>query len=469
MLDLTRRTLANGLRVIVVRMPHLHSVTHALMVRTGPRFESRATNGISHLVEHLLFRGTAAHPSSFEFNAALESLGAEINGQTQRDATTIHVTLPPAAAERGLQLLGELCTTPCLDGVDVERGVVIEEILDTTDALGCELDLDTISREILWANHPIGLPVAGRVENVEALTEEDCRAHFGRTFTARNSVLCIAGPVDGEQMFETAQRAFGSMPTGFRLAYGLTPRPQRRQPVHVQESDGSQISLLLSYPAPHENHPDFPSLLMLRRILDDGLSSRLRQEICERRGLAYSINAAMDVYSDAGAFDVEAHCSPPNLAATFENVLRTLEDIAVAGVTDDELQRAKTRHQADLHFALDDPAEMAAWCGAAEVVGCRFTYEERLRQALAVQPEDIARLARSMFELDAAVVTLVGPVEVEHASEVEALTGREPDSTVWLNEDQEDPDVPDASEPPIEGDASCTSTPALVAALGPES
>lgn len=435
-LDVVQETLPNGLRVIVLELPHLHSVSHALMVRTGPRYETESTNGISHLVEHLVFRGTDDHPDSYVLNIAVEALGGEINGLTQRDATTIHMIVPPRSALPGLELLGEICTRPLLRGIEIERDVVLEEILDTLDASGSELDSDVLSRRLLWAGHPMSMPIAGTPASVERLSEVGCRAHFRNTFVAQNGVLCIAGPANAKDVLGAAARAFEGMPPGSPLPEIGPPKPPSRAPIQVQSVEDSQVSLLLSYPAPHENDPEFAALLLLKRVLDDGLGSRLRQAVCEQRGLAYSLSASIDAYSDAAAIDIELACAPKKLVPAVEQTLLTLRGLADSRVSDGELERAKIRHRADLEFALDDPTEMCGWYGAMELVRSRASYDQRLREVMTVSPLDVQTLARRIFEPLRSVVTLVGPVDDPEVHRLELLFGREASSTVWLNADE---------------------------------
>jgi predicted Zn-dependent peptidase len=432
-LKVVERTLSSGLKTLVLELPHLHSVSEAFLVRTGPRYESAADNGISHLVEHLVFRGTHLYPDSAILNTAVEAIGGEINGLTQRDATTIHLVVPPRSAVEGLHLLGQICTRPLLGGLEVERDVVLEELLDTLDAEGRELDVDVLSRRVLWAGHPISMPIAGTPASVERLAESDCRAHFAKTFVAANSVLCIAGPVSAEQIIEAAERELAHMALGKPLAEQAPPIPPVRAPISIQPMEDSQATVLLTYPAPHENHPDFAKLLLLRRVLDDGLGSRLRQAVCEQRGLAYSLSASLDAYRDAGAIDVEVACAPRKLLATVEATLSTLKELGEAPITKEELQRAQIRHQAELEFALDDPSEMCGWYGAMELVGCRASYEERLDEVLRVTVDELHALAKQIFEPHLSVATVVGPAEDNDARRLELLLGREAMSTIWLD------------------------------------
>ncbi|HJL40180.1 MAG TPA: pitrilysin family protein [Myxococcales bacterium LLY-WYZ-16_1] len=445
-LNVALRTLSNGLRIVALELPHVHSMSAALMVRTGPRFERPEENGIAHLVEHLLFRGTESHPTSVDFHAAVERVGGEVNGLTQRDATTVHITVPPRAGEVGLRLLGELCTQPTLSGLDVERDVVLEEILDAVDAEGNELDLDSLSRRVFWRGHPMSLPVAGEAELVESFTERECRAFFERSFVAENAVLAVAGPIDPEQCFAWAQAAFSHMPRGRPLDAGAPPLPLAHPRIHVQATDDAQVSALLTFAAPHENDPAFSQLLLLKRILEDGFASRLRQSVCERRGLAYSVSASIDAYQDVGAFDIEVTCSPKKLYAAVEQIWTTLDEMRATPVGEDELDRAKARHRADLDFALDDPNEICSWYGASVLVGAPVGYEAWSSGVLASTAEAVRDLAHRLFRSEDALLSLLGPVDERTVRRLERLMGRPEGTTVWLGEESDD--EPDESSGP---------------------
>ncbi len=444
-----RQLLSNGLPILVIERPHLHVVSVALAVRAGPRYETRATAGLSHFVEHLVFRGTRNHPSSVALNRALESLGAEINGMTQRDALTLHVNLPPSGLAAGLELLGEMATQPTFEGLDVERQVVTEEILETVDANGAENDLDTLSRLALWPGHPVGMPVAGTVRDVEGYTLRAARAHFKRTFVAANAVLVVSGPVHAPEVFAAAERAFRRMPTGRALRGRRPPTPPLAPAIQIQDNEDSQISVLLSLPAPAERDREFSALMLLRRILDDGFSSRLRQAICEQRGLAYSVSAGVDVYADLGALDLDASCAPRKVVATVAQMLSTLKTLAEEGITDDELQRAKIRHQAEATFALDSPEDLALWHTSAALMNLPSSYDDRLREVGQVKRAEVDALARRLFDPRRALLTLVGPVHASQVAKLEQMLGRPSGSTRWLGPVRDD--APEATEvEPIE-------------------
>ncbi len=425
MLDVRRRLLPNGLPVIVLPRPGLHSVSMALMVRAGPRFERPADSGLSHLLEHMLFRGTETHPSSFAMNAAIESIGGEVNGYTQRDVLSIHMTVPRESAEVGLVLLGQLCRRPVLSGLEIERQVVVEEIRDTHDAEGRETDIDGLSRLVLWPGHAMAQPITGSINQVMRFTEADVRRYHQRLFNAQNAVLVVAGAVDPELALEVSDREFRALPSGRRLIAPEPPATRLHAPICVQKTEDAQVSMVLSFPAPHENDPRFTALLLLQRVLDDGFASRLRRALVEDSGLAYSASAAVDAYADTAALDLEATVSPPNLLRAVEALLETTEQLSREPISPAELVRARRRHRAELEFGLDDPDELVSWFGSTELVDCGSSYLDRFGQGEEVTEEAILALAQQLFLPEVAALTLVGPVRQRDLRTLAARLGRE--------------------------------------------
>jgi len=194
----------------------------------------------------------------------------------------------------------------------------------------------------------------------------------------------------------------------------------------------------------HENHPDFGLLMLMRRILDDGFASRLRQSICEQRGLAYSLSVGVDAYRDAGALDVEISCAPKKLFAVLEQTLASLSELQRAPVSDAELDRAKTRHQAELEFGRDDPHETVCWHGASALMELEIDAEARQQEVAEARPEGLRALAERLFVVEQALLTIVGPADERVVSRLERLMGRPPESTVWLGQDEDD-DATDAN------------------------
>lgn len=397
----------------------------AFMVRGGPRFESPSDNGLSHLLEHLIFRGTEAYPSSYAINAAIEAIGGEVNGYTQRDVLSIHMTVPRESARAGLALLSQLCLRPCLTGLDIERNVVIEEIRDSQDAQGRDIDIDGLSRQVVWPEHPMSQPITGSIARVLAFTEADARRYHQRLFGADNGVLVVSGAVEPGLVFSAAEEHWTSLPRGQRLRPPEAPAPRSHAPIYLQKAEESQVSLALSFPAPHENDPDFTALLLLQRILDDGFASRLRRAIVEESGLAYSVSAGVDAYADTAVLDLEASVSPGKLLLAVDAMLETAHRLTTHPVSPEELARAKRRHRAELEFGLDDTSELVSWFGTTELVECRSGYADRFTQGAHVTEAGLLELARRVFRPELGALTLVGPVKKSELRALAVRLGRE--------------------------------------------
>jgi predicted Zn-dependent peptidase len=210
---------------------------------------------------------------------------------------------------------------------------------------------------------------------------------------------------------ELAERHLGSLPRGERSRDRPPPSWPDGCHLEVVEHDEAQADLTLAFPCPPERHPDFPTFLCIRRILDDGLSSRLPFEIVERRGLAYSLHCGLDTFADAGMLVVDGACAPRKVPAVVREVLAVLAGLVEAPVKEEELTRVQQRHRMTLAFSLDSPADLAGWYGAGEILSSPEGFEARCRRVEAVTPADVQRVAATTFRgcnLAAVVVGLLG-------------------------------------------------------------
>jgi len=407
--EVHRTVLPNGLRVLTARAPGLHSAMIALYVRAGSRHETAAQNGVSHFLEHLFFRGSLAWPDTVAMNAAVESAGGSLNGITARDHGCYYTPIHPDEVGTGLAILGDLIRRPLLKEMDVEREVILEEILDEVDADGRDIDPDNLSKRIVFGDHPLGYKIAGTPEIVRRLSRRDVRAHHQRFYAGSNLVLAVAGPVRASEVEELAEAHLGLLPRG-KASTDLAPPPWPGGPrLELVEHDDAQAEFSLSFPCPPERHPDYPVHLCIRRILDDGLSSRLPFEIVERRGLAYSLHAGIDTFADAGMTVIDGACAPRKLPKVLEEVLRVLGALAMAPMPEEELLRVQRRHRMTLAFSLDSAADLAGWYGAGEVLSAPESFEERCRRVERVTPADVQRVAAETFRRRNLVAVVVGP------------------------------------------------------------
>src|SRR5499427_8471246 len=209
-----RSRLPSGLRIVTVETPYLHTANLCLYVRAGSRYETNRTNGLSHFVEHMLFRGSSRFPDSYALNLAIEELGGTLYAETGRDYSLYQIPLHPRHAQRGLEILGDLFSSPAFRDIDLERQIILEEILEDLDDRGRNVNLDDLSRVVAWDSHPLGFTITGPLKNVRRFSVEDVRAHFGRFYGAENMVLCAAGPMTHRQVERWSRNAFAGLPRG---------------------------------------------------------------------------------------------------------------------------------------------------------------------------------------------------------------------------------------------------------------
>jgi predicted Zn-dependent peptidase len=419
--EVARDVLPNGLRVVTAPAPGLHSAMIALYVRAGSRHEIARVNGVSHFLEHLFFRGSEGWPDTVAMNAAVESAGGSLNGITARDHGCYFTPIHPGEIGLGLAVLGDLVRRPLLREMAVEREVILEEILDEVDVDGRDIDPDNLSKRIAFAGHPLAFKIAGTPATVRRLREDDVRAHHARFYTGANLVLAVAGPVRPAEVRALAEEHLGALPRG-RRSTDLAPPPWPDGPrVELVAHEDAQAEFSISFPCPPERHPDYPVHLCIRRILDDGLSSRLPFEIVERRGLAYALHAGIDSFSDAGMTVVDGACAPAKLPRVLDEVFRVLGGLAARAVPEEELVRVQRRHRMTLAFSLDSAAELAGWYGSGEVISAPEGFEERCRRVERVTPADVLRVARATFRRRNVVAVVVGPARRRERAAVEKL------------------------------------------------
>src|SRR2546421_2441135 len=362
-----KSTLSNGLRVVTVELPHLHPGMIAAYVRAGSRHEDPPRNGVSHFLEHLFFRGSEGYPDGRTMNALVEDCGGSMNGVTTRDHGYYFSPVHPERLETPIAVLGDMLARPLFKEIELEREVILEEILDEVDEKGRDIDIDNLAKRALFPDHPLGLKIAGTPASVSALTEEHLRAHHARAYGARNIVLAAAGPLRHDRVLSLAERHFGALRSG-EVLQDESPNGAPRGPqLGAVDHTDAQMELQVSFRGPPEEPPDFPVLRVIKRVLDDGLASRLQIQLVERKALAYSVGAGMDGFSDCSVFEVGCACAPRKAPAALSEMLRLLAELRDVDVPGDELLRAKKKSRISLEFSLDSPADTISWFGARQL------------------------------------------------------------------------------------------------------
>ena len=415
--DVQTSALPNGLRVTTVALPHLHTATVAAFVKVGARFETPSDNGLSHFVEHMMFRGTREHRDSLALNTAIERLGGTLHAETGRDYTLLQSSFEPALVDAGLAIYGELFATPRFGDIELERALILEEINEDYDERDTEINSDDIARGMMFEGHPLGQRIIGPRANVERFDAKDVRRHFARFYGARNAILCVAGPVEHAQVVARARKLLAAWPEGVPAEAQAAP-PYEHGPRlrHVADS-GSQTNLSLLLRGIAELDPAYMSFVALLRCLDDGMSTRLHYQLCDQKGLAYSINAGIEPLADTGLLEVTgatANAKLPELVRELLALLGGLRD----GVAEADLAKARTRYRHELLASLDDPSAMAGWFGGAALYYAPPQLSQRLAQMAAVTRADVAHAARRVIQPDNLAIAVVGALSRARQAEL---------------------------------------------------
>jgi len=416
-----RTLLPNGMRVVAVETPHLHSATVCLYVRAGSRYEGRQTNGLSHFLEHMLFRGSALYPSSMALNRAIEELGGTLYAETGRDYSLYQIALHPRYVERGMEILGDLFGAPEFRDIELERKIVVEEILEDLDDRGRNVNVDDQSRLLAWGDHPLGYPITGPLKNVRRFSVADVRRHFRQFYGAANMVLTVAGPVAARTVYKQSRSAFARVPRGSRRT---PPAPHAAGPgpcFRTVHNESAQTQVHILFHALPETDPAYHALRALVRVLDDGMSTRLHYQICDQKGLAYSVAGTLHSYHDAALLEIDAACAHSKLAALVTEALGMLGKFRDEPVADDELDKAKRRFVADIEACYDDLDGLSSWFGGTELFGRADTQENRARALARVRPSDIQAVARRVFRPENLAVTVVGALSPTQSRKVEKI------------------------------------------------
>ena len=416
--------LPNGLGVVLVPMPGVHRAVASLYLRVGSRFETADDNGVSHFLEHMVFRGTPSMATAHDQALAFERLGATLYAATHVDHGVMSVAVPPQNLHPVLRLLGEVTVAPRFTEIEVERGIVREEILEDLDDDGRDIDADNLSRALMYDKHPLGFTITGGLASLKRFDERLLRAHHARHYTGENAVLCVAGRIDDvDATMDEVERAFASMPRGKRVP--ITPPPpvaaQKRARLSCVENTSSQTDLRIAFRAPSERDPGEPATEMLMRIHDDGMSTRLYERICDRLGLCYDVSGMLEVYEDDGVLDVAAGAQHERAVVVVKEIFGLVRDLAVHGPTEEELAKARDRHLWSVEAMLDDAEAVAGFYGLAALADIARTPMARHEDLARATREDVRAAAELVFRAERLSVVAVGLLSDSDEKKLERL------------------------------------------------
>jgi predicted Zn-dependent peptidase len=403
-------TLANGVRVISETMPHVRSVSVGVWVGAGSRSETSEQNGVSHFIEHMLFKGTTKR-SAEDIARSVDSIGGNLDAFTAKELVCFNTKVLDQHLSLAFDVLADLVLHPLFHEEDLEKekGVILEEIkmeADSPDYLVHE-----IFSSNFWKDHPLGKPILGTRETVKRLHSDAVRRYYAEVYAPANMVITAAGNLAHERLVNLSREHFESLPPSPAQPAGATPSTHARIALRSKKSL-EQVHLCLgvpSYPLAHEQRF---SCYVLNTLLGGGMSSRLFQNIRERQGLAYAVFSELSPYRDTGCLSIYAGTSLESARKVVESILKEFKELKDQTVSVEELRRAKDHLKGSLMLSLESTASRMSNLARQEMYFSRFfTLDELVESIESVTADDVQKIARTFFDPKQIALTVLGNLE----------------------------------------------------------
>ena len=406
------RTLDNGIRLLTTFVPHAMSVSTCIYVESGSRHEEDEKAGLSHFLEHMVFKGTPSRPSPLEITGAIEGVGGLMNASTDRELTNYwcKVALPHFADT--VDVLVDMLRSPLLshEEVEKERGVIQEELAMTNDYPDYRVGL--LTDQMLWPNQPMGRDVGGTKESVASLSRDMIVDWFRHQYGASSIVISIAGGLSEDEVLSILAPKLKQWPSN--SPYSLHPavnRNSKSYQARLEYRETEQAHLSLSFSGVGRSDPDRFVLDLMCAVLGEGMSSRLFLQVRENLGLVYDIHSSASHYSDTGSIVIDFGVDPGKASLAVETILEELNKIK-QGVAEEELHRARELLKGRLLLRMEDTRTLAAWSGAQELLTNKVLSVAEVVDSLdAVQPNDISTIASRFLKRDELNLAVVGPYQ----------------------------------------------------------
>jgi predicted Zn-dependent peptidase len=405
--NIRRQKLSNGLTVITEQMQHIRSASIGIWLQTGSRDEDAEWNGISHFIEHMVFKGTK-HRTAEEIARQVDSIGGNMDAFTAKECICFNVKVLDEHVPTALDILSDLVLSPVFDAEDIarERGVIMEEIKmdeDNPDYLVHE-----IFTQNFWKDHPLGKPILGTKETVKRFERDAVLNAYTHRFSPGNIIVSAAGNLDHERFVELVKAQFDHMQPNSNGFHSTTPRTSSRIILRNKKAL-EQVQLCIGVPAHPIAHEKRHAGYILNTLLGGGMSSRLFQNIRERQGLAYSIYSDLNPYRDTGCLAVYAGTSLASASKVVQSVVQEFRKLKTEVLPDDELRRAKAQLKGSLMLSLESSTSRMSNLARQEMYFDRFyDLDELIQRIEAVTVEDLTNLANEFFKPESVAVTVLG-------------------------------------------------------------
>ena len=406
-----RTVLPNGLRILTSTFRHTNAVSIIFLFGAGSRYETPGLAGASHLFEHLLFKGTQKRPTPRQISEVVEGVGGSINAFTDREVTGYWCRLAQPHYRSGIDLLSDMAVNSLFreDDIVKEKQVVYEEIRASFDSPAARTSM--LLDGLLWPDQPMGRDIAGSVESVGAISRDEMLGYLKTQYVASNTVIAVAGNIEHGEVVEQVSELLGDLHDGEILPMFQFEEKTPKSPVSLEHRPTEQAHLAIGLAGLSNDDPDRHALSLLSVILGETMSSRLFEEVRERRGLAYDIHSGAHFYSDCGALVVESGIDPARVDEAIPVILDQLAGIR-DGVTKAEWAQARELTKGRMMLRMEESRAVSSFLGVQELIRNKIeSVDEVIARIESVSMEDIERAAQRVINANKLVLALVGPFE----------------------------------------------------------
>ncbi len=416
--ELKREVLDNGIRVVSERVPYVKSISLGVWVDVGSRDENDGNNGITHFIEHMVFKGTR-NRSAKEIAEFIEGIGGYLNAFTTKENTCFYVRVLSEHLEKGIEVLADLVQNPVFDKneMEKEKKVVYEEIKDVEDDF--EEYVGDLLEYYIFYPHPLGLPIIGNRKTVKGFTSEKLFEHLEKFYTPDKIVISAVGNLNHDELVGYVSRYFNNYGVGNGF------RHLREKPIegniteHVVEKPSSQAHVCMGVMTYGADDPRRDHLTLLNTLLGDGMSSRLFQKVREMYGLVYSVYSFYSMFSDSGIFGVYFASAQKNVGKTIDLIFKEFDSIVRDGITDEELNRAKEQFKSSLLIGLESMSNRMQRLAQIELVynGKYLGVDEVIKRIEGIKPDEIREVAGEILKLEKFTKVIITPSKANKNTE----------------------------------------------------
>ncbi len=410
-----KTTLDNGLRIVTTTLPHTRSVSVGIFIGVGARYETEEQAGISHFIEHLLFRGTSKRVTAKEISEAIEGVGGSLNGGTDKELTLYWGRVAQPNFLLALDVLADMLLNSKLDAEDIEkeRQIIIEEMHMTKDSPSQQVHM--LADEILWPGHPLGRDIAGTKQSMATISRDMMTGYLENKYLPGNTVISISGNIQHQEAVDAVSQVTGGWTNSKSCPDYPAYEEQTNPRLLLEKRDTEQVHLCLALPGLSLLDSRRYTLGLLNVILGEGMSSRLFTEIRDKLGLAYSIHSYIDHFLDSGAVTVYAGVEPKNLPVAVKAITEQLSKLKEP-ISEPELSKAKELSKGRLLLRMEDTRSVTGWMGGQEALtGEILSVDQVVANIEAITTDQLNELARELLVSDGLRLAAVGPVTGEDA------------------------------------------------------